>query len=77
MQEGKEGEPEKQHEQEEEGRRRSYKMIIGYQGKAQVEGANGDGFLDGEMEDYRTTGILATDCKFAIFQGPEGPLSLS
>ncbi|GBG91651.1 hypothetical protein CBR_g52687 [Chara braunii] len=46
----------------------SYRLVKGFLKEYQVEGPNGDGYLEGAMDDYRTTGLLATDCKFAIFQ---------
>jgi len=35
----------------------------------------GKGFLDGSREDYETTSVLSSDCKFSAFSGQELPSS--
>eukprot|EP00270_Netrium_digitus_P003972 TRINITY_DN1482_c0_g1_i1.p1 TRINITY_DN1482_c0_g1~~TRINITY_DN1482_c0_g1_i1.p1 ORF type:complete len:429 (-),score=69.57 TRINITY_DN1482_c0_g1_i1:155-1441(-) len=39
-----------------------------------ADGATGRGFLDGASEDYISSSIMATDCKFSSFQGRMLPL---
>ena len=36
-----------------------------------VPGDNAEGFLDGAVDDYRTSSLLAPDCKFGRFQREE------
>ncbi|CAI7812832.1 unnamed protein product [Closterium sp. NIES-53] len=40
-----------------------------------ADGAEGKGFLDGQVKDYETSAVTATDCRFSAFNGQE--LSLS
>ncbi|CAI5508713.1 unnamed protein product [Closterium sp. Naga37s-1] len=39
-----------------------------------VDGEEGKGFLDGEVGDYETSGVTATDCRFTAFNGGQLPL---
>ncbi|CAI5496354.1 unnamed protein product [Closterium sp. Naga37s-1] len=38
-----------------------------------VDGEEGKGFLDGEVGDYETSGVTATDCRFTAFNGGQLP----
>ncbi|CAI7876216.1 unnamed protein product [Closterium sp. NIES-54] len=39
-----------------------------------VDGEEGKGFLDGEVGDYETSAVTATDCRFTAFNGGQLPL---
>ncbi|CAI5991881.1 unnamed protein product [Closterium sp. NIES-65] len=39
-----------------------------------VDGEEGKGFLDGQVGDYETSGVTATDCRFTAFNGGQLPL---
>ncbi|CAI5512809.1 unnamed protein product [Closterium sp. Naga37s-1] len=40
-----------------------------------ADGAEGKGFLDGQVKDYETSAVTSTDCRFSAFNGQELPLS--
>ncbi|CAI5488650.1 unnamed protein product [Closterium sp. Naga37s-1] len=39
-----------------------------------VDGEEGKGFLDGQVGDYETSAVTATDCRFSAFNGGQLPL---
>ena len=52
-------------------KKREFGFRTGYNSELslwQVAGGNGEGYLDGEMDDYRTAGILDSDCRYSTFR---------
>ncbi|CAI5493373.1 unnamed protein product [Closterium sp. Naga37s-1] len=40
-----------------------------------ADGAEGKGFLDGQVKDYETSAVTATDCRYSAFNGQELPIA--
>ncbi|CAI5525962.1 unnamed protein product [Closterium sp. Naga37s-1] len=40
-----------------------------------ADGAEGKGFLDGQVKDYETSAVTATDCRYSAFNGQQLPIS--
>ncbi|CAI5493374.1 unnamed protein product [Closterium sp. Naga37s-1] len=40
-----------------------------------ADGAEGRGFLDGQVKDYETSAVTATDCRYSAFNGQKLPVS--